>query len=558
MSQHKAQLSSISTEDVGQWTVPQIASKRIAMSPDKIFVEEVNGPSESYAQFWKHAQAFAYYLSELGIQPGDHVVIFASNSIPALHAWMAAGLLGAVDVSVNTGFRSGSLQHVLSISQPKVIISDVGLLASLAELPDKPSTLEHIIVVGSAVPRGLLSTWVGRVAIHFYKDVLAVECQQSDGFPKAKPADLATIVFTSGTTGPAKGVMMPHAQVCLIAHQTIQETEMHERDVFYNAHPLFHIAGKFMGVLATLAAGGTLILGRKFDAKSWLNNIQKYAATIGIAHGPMIEMIYAENSRPDDKKNMLRRLMCCPLPKGIGTEFQERFGLKAIEMWGMSEIGCPVWTSRQSVPVLGSCGKILTEWYDVNIVDPETDKPLPDGEPGEIVVRPKHPWTTMLGYLGMPEETVSSWRNLWFHSGDMAYRDSVGNMFFMDRIGDRIRRRAENISSYDIEAAAMEHAGVKESAAVGIPSGYEFDDDIVIYVIPSEKSMLNPLDLLNFLSQRLPHFMVPRYIEILEEFPRTPTNKVKKKELRSRGLGPKCWDRKAEGVSLISLHSNNE
>jgi len=191
----------------------------------------------------------------------------------------------------------------------------------------------------------------------------------------------------------------------------------------------------------------------------------------------------------------------------------------------------------------------------VEVVDPETDRPVPDGTAGEIVVRSRHPWTTMLCYMGMPEETVNAWRNLWFHTGDIAVRDSNGNMFYIDRKGDRIRRRAENISSFDIEAAVADFPGVKECVAVGVPSGYENDDDILVYIVTMEDAVVEPPALLSFLARALPHFMVPRYIEIIDELPRTPTNKVKKKQLSQRGIQTSTWDRKGAGVSLKELIS---
>jgi crotonobetaine/carnitine-CoA ligase len=276
---------------------------------------------------------------------------------------------------------------------------------------------------------------------------------------------------------------------------------------------------------------------------------------MSIAHGPMIEMIFAMPPSEKDRTHAMRRLMCCPLPKGIGPAFEERFGLRGVEMWGMTEIGCPLWTDLDGPRPSGTCGRLIEDWYELQIVDPETDMALETGQTGEIVVRPKKPFTTMLGYLGRPEATVEAWRNLWFHTGDAAYRNADGFYFFVDRIRDRIRRRAENISSYDIEAAAQTYPGILEVAAVGVPSGMEGDDDIKLCIVAQAGIDIDPAAVIQFLFNTLPHFMVPRYIEVLQAMPRTPTNKIRKRELAEAGIDNATWDRHKAGIRLKDLRT---
>ncbi|MCK0754347.1 AMP-binding protein [Chromohalobacter japonicus] len=542
-----------SPDIISKWTVPKLVSERAAKSSGSLFVKEINGKEETYGKFIHNSKILSSFLYKTGVQPGERVAILANNSIPALHAWLAANLLGAIDVSINTGLRGQPLKHVLNASSPKIIIIDSELVGSLAELEDGITRLETLLILDDRNDIDLTKTWLGRLSIARYTEAIEKFNFEQIDFPVVRPSDIASVIFTSGTTGPAKGVMMPHAHVCLLALQTIYEARINESDVYYSVHPLFHIAGKFMGVLAILAAGGKLILDKKFDATSWLDNICDNKATISIAHGPMIEMIYAQGPRKADQENSLTRLLCCPLPKGIGKEFVERFNVYPIEMWGMSEIGCPCWTSQQDRFIPGSCGRVLSGWYEVMIIDPRDDSPVPSGEVGEIVVRPKHPWTMMTGYIGMPEETVKSWKNLWFHTGDLAYQDDEGNIFFIDRKGDRIRRRSENISSYEIESAARKYSNIKDCAAIGVPSAYESDDDIMLYIVSQPGIRIVPEELLGFLANNLPHYMVPRYIEAVSELPRTQTNKVKKGELRLRGFNDNTWDRKSAGIDLKEL-----
>jgi len=195
----------------------------------------------------------------------------------------------------------------------------------------------------------------------------------------------------------------------------------------------------------------------------------------------------------------------------------------------------------------------MEDAVDFQIIDPETDEPVADGETGEFVVRNKEPWTLMQGYMGMPEKTTETWRNLWFHTGDMGYRDAEGYIYFVDRFKDRIRRRAENISSYDIEVVVGTHPAIAECAAIGVPSEFVSDDDIKLCVVRNPGATLEPAALIEFLVKGLPYYMVPRYIEFLDALPRTPTNKIKKAEMRAEGMTENTWDRQAAGVSVRQI-----
>lgn len=528
-----------------RWTIREIALRRLASSPNDPFVSEVDGRTENYGRFIERSSALAHFFAECGVAVGHTVAVLCHNGIPALHGWMAASLIGAVDVTVNSAYRGELLAHVFRTTQPKVALVDARLLDVLLEVRDQLPFLTDVVLIGACkVPGDDYGFQLSQ-----YEEV--VEAPQPMPARHIEPQDPTAVMFTSGTTGPSKAVLLPNAQVCLLAHQVIVNTRLSANDVYYNAHPLHHIAGKFMGVLAVFTAGGHLVLDQKFDAEAWLARIRRVGATVSIAHGPMIEMIHATAPTADDRNHQLRRLMCCPLPKSIGGAFEQRFDLRGIEMWGMTEVTCPCWTSFDGGHPLGSCGKPMNEWFDVRIVNPETDRELPRGETGEIVVRPRFPWTTFAGYLGAPEATVDAWRNLWFHTGDAGWRDDDGYFFILDRIKDRIRRRAENISSYEIEAAALQLAGIREAAAVGVPSGMEGDDDIKLCVALDR--LVEPADILTFLAARLPHFMVPRYIEIMASLPRTPTNKLKKRELRDAGVGDQTWDRHRAGIRLKQL-----
>jgi crotonobetaine/carnitine-CoA ligase len=435
------------------------------------------------------------------------------------------------------------------MAKPAVAVSSAELIPQLLEANTAVGCLRSLIVVGQLDCAPNMNE-LG-IDVLSYEQILAAGSNKIPEAPVA-PATIGSVMFTSGTTGPAKGVMMPNGQLCMVALQVIEAARMQDTDVFYCAHPLNHIAGKYMGVLASFVAGGEIVLDDRFEAASWLARIRDCGATITIAHGPMIEMIALQPSAPTDRDHRMRRLMCCPMPRHLAGDFEQRFDLQGIEMWGMTEIGSPTWTSLDRPRVPGSCGRLLHNYYDLRIVDPDTDEEMPPNLIGEVVVRPLYPSTIMQGYLGMPQETVQSWRNLWFHTGDAAYLDDTGSMFFVGRLKERIRRRAENISAYDIEVAALSFPQVREVAAVGVPSEFEDDDDIKLCIVC--EGAINPVDLLTFLAARLPPFMVPRYIELADALPRTPTNKVRKLELSAAGVGPKTWDRNQENVRLRDLY----
>jgi crotonobetaine/carnitine-CoA ligase len=464
--------------------------------------------------------------------------------LEAVHAWFGASILGAVDVTLNTAYRGQTLSHGVNLSGARLIVLDTELLRKLREVEGDLESLEVVATIGE--PREV-------PAFERLKVVSLDEVEPVAELPEVEGPtyrDLASVVYTSGTSGPAKGVLISHAQAYASGREAADGFRMTSDDVFYCFHPLFHVAPKFYAVYASLLCGARVVLDRRFEASTWLGRVRSYGATLTIAHGPMIEQIAAEPQRPDDADNPLRAFMAAPFPAAIAEEFEARFDARGLEVYGMTEITTVTWRPLDEPLRLGSCGKVLDDVFDVRVVD-ENDEELPPGEVGEIVVRSKHPWTLMAGYLSMPEQTIAAWRNLWFHTGDAAYFDEDGWMYYVDRARDRIRRRAENISSYDVEVGATSHPGVLEAAAVGVASAYEADDEIKLYVVAA--SELEPLELLEHLVAHLPHYMVPRYIEFVSELPRTPTNKVRKTYLRELGVTEATWDRKTAAVSIREI-----
>lgn len=542
--------SATMTSDRTKWTLPQILRHQAETAPDRPFLHVIGEGSATRREAYKVALRIAGGLQALGVTPAKAVAVMSPTSMPAVNAWLGINLAGAVEVNVNGAYRGQTLEHALNMIETETIFIEHRHLADLAAIQDRLPHLRRAIHFRLAdAPEAPLPAFkrielvpYGRVADH-----------APGSLPNVARTDIASMIYTSGTTGPAKAVLMPHGQIHFLAQRTVEQLRAGPDDVFYCFHPLFHMAGKFMGILAMLMAGGSIVLDRSFDPETWVRRIREHGATVGLAHGPMLEMIFAQPERPDDADHTLKRMIMVPFPRAIAAQFEKRFGLRGIECWGMTEINAVCWSALDESLRPGSCGKVDADWYEFRVVDPDTDEELPTGEIGEFVVRPKMPWTIMQGYHGMPDKTVQTWRNFWFHTGDSGYVDPDGYVYFVDRLGDRIRRRAENISSYDIETAAMSHPAVLECAAVAVPSEYDGDDDVMLCVARKPGAELDAYALLTHLAPLLPHFMVPRYVAFLDALPRTPTNKLQKAKLRALPEGTAIWDRKAANVSLRDL-----
>lgn len=335
---------------------------------------------------------------------------------------------------------------------------------------------------------------------------------------------------------------MPHAHVYLFGLGTIENMHLTETDVFYIVLPLFHANAMFMQLYATLIAGATAVLRERFSASRWIHDIVEYGATITNSLGVVIAFALSQKPSALDKKNKLRAIGVAPNSPELDSQLRERFGVKdVIGLYGMTEINIPLYT-EPGVPRPGSCGKLWDRYYEVQIVDPESDMPVPPNTVGEILVRPKLPFGFMTEYMNMPEKTVEAWRNFWFHTGDAATMDDEGYVYFVDRIKDCIRRRGENISSFEVERVIAQHPAVVEVAAIAVKSEITGGEDEVKVVVVLNKTV----DIETFgeyCQQHLPRFAVPRYVEFVDSLPKTPTNKIQKSELRKLGITLDTWDR---------------
>ena len=361
-----------------------------------------------------------------------------------------------------------------------------------------------------------------------------------------KASEPQTIIYTSGTTGPAKGVMDPHTKICHSALEYIEAIKATPKDVFFTCLPLFHANARILCIYPAMLLGTKAVIYERFSASRFWEQIKKAKATVFNSLGAMANFIYNQPRKVDDDDNPVRVCAAFPMPKQIYEDFEKRFKLKVVEGYGLTEVAIITYNPYDK-PKIGSCGK-ETKSFEVRIVD-ENDFPVPPGTVGEIVARGKIPWVTSLGYWNMPEKTVELMMNHFYHTGDAGYLDEDGYMYFVDRMKDYIRRRGENISSFDIECAVNAHPKVVESAAISVKSELS-EDEVKIVVVLKKEGRLAPEELLAFCEERMPYFAVPRYVEFVESLPKTPNEKVQKSKLREASITANTWDREKAGYKV--------
>lgn len=521
-------------------TLPAVLRKGASTHPDKVCVSTISGESLSYAELLALAERRAAGLAAMGVGKGDRVLLIMNNSIDMIACWFAVNLLGAVEVPTNTANRGASLVHIANNSGAQVAIIDAQYASTLSEVAGELDTIAKVVVRGESAALNWPTTPLADLDLCTGPAPNIVVAHQ----------DPSSIIYTSGTTGPAKGVVVPHGHMYTFAVHVVEQLRIVEDDVYYVCLPMFHANAQFMQVYASLIAGASVVLADAFSASGWLDDLRSSGATVTSLLGVMAQYVYNRPESPRDSEHGVRRMITIPIPAVIAEDFERRFDTRCVEAYGMTETCLPIYRPLDEPLRPGSCGKALDDWFEVAIVDPVTDEPLPDGQVGEIVVRPRFPFTTFLHYHAMPERTVEAWRNLWFHTGDAGRRDADGYFYFLDRLNDRIRRKGENVTAYDIEVALTELPEVDDCAVIARPAAEGEDDIKAFLVIPDGTTPPDPVDVLAHCVKRLPYFAVPRYLEFIGDLPKTPTGKVLKRTLRAMPEAAGEWDREQAGWTV--------
>jgi carnitine-CoA ligase len=483
-----------------------------------------SGRSLSFVDVRELASRRAAQLAAEGIAPGDVVAAMSDDRPTVLELWLGCSWLGAAYLPVNTALKGTGLEHVLADSGACALVID-GSLRDRLEAIERPPALERLWTLDGGV------------------DALP---PPADPVPAhaCRPGDTSAVLYTSGTTGPAKGVLCPQAQWYWWAVVTGRVLGVGEGDILATCLPLFH-TNALNTFCQALLAGGTFVPGPRFSASRFWDWLAAEGATVTYLLGPMASILLRTPPSAGDRAHAVSVALAPASPTEVHGPFRDRFGVELIDGWGSTETNFVLANERGAVRP-GSLGRCVPE-FEAQVVDND-DEPVLDGTPGELVVRSRVPYAFATGYV-RPEPTVAAWRNLWHHTGDRVVRDADGSFRFVDRIKDVIRRRGENVSSFEVEQVLMGHPDVALAAAVPVPAELG-EDEVLAFVVPRAGTVLDPAKLIRWCEPRLAYFAVPRFIELMEQLPQTPSGKVEKQALRERGLTATTWDREAAGVTV--------
>lgn len=501
-------------------------------TPDKTSIIFPGGTAWTYRELRDVVRQTALGLQQIGVTQGDNVIVWLPNGPDAVRTLFAINYLGATVVPVNLAYRGRILEHVVRNSEARTAVIHHELLPRLNDID--LSALRQAIVIGSS------GSGNPKLYVHPAETLLTASGQLAPPARPIAPWDTQMVIYTSGTTGPSKGVLSSYLHLYTGGRSPFHYLTKDDR--YLVNLPLFHIGG--IGVLNhMLLIGGSVVLVESFETAKFWSVVRETQSTSTTLLGVMASFLVKQPPAPTDRGHGLKTAIMVPLAED-SSQFSQRFGCDVYTAFNMTEISSPLVSGVNPGPI-GSCGK-PREGIEARLVD-ENDCEVAPGTVGELILRTDRPWAMNHGYLGNPEATARAWRNGWFHTGDAFRTDATGNFFFVDRMKDAIRRRGENISSFEVETEVCAHPAVKEAAAVAVPSDVG-EDDVLVAVSLAPGATLDPADLIRFLIPRMAHFMVPRYVRIVDLLPRTPTQKVEKHLIRAEGVAAGTFDRDAAGI----------
>ncbi len=525
--------------DQERWVLPQLLRQRAEELGAKPFLSfAADDASVTYQQADERSDRLAAGLAELGVSAGDRVMVMMGNRLEFVLTWFALNKIGAFHAPINVDYRGEFLEHLVNTAQAKVMVLEHRFLEVVLASAQNMPALQTLIVVGGPLPQQ-----AGRLSTLAFSELPS---EQEPPTVSVRPSDTYAVLFTSGTTGRSKGALMPYAHGHLLNERNLNLLDLDGESSYISELPLFHI-NAHMTVYGCMIVGAHARMEERFSASRWLERVRESGATHSSMLGVMVDFVLRQPPSEHDREHNLRSVWMVPCSPALSNRFRDRFGVERIvTSYGTSEVGM---VARRVVDRSDRVhsGKVDPEFYDVAIVD-EDDRPLDTGQVGEIVVRTHLPWTVTHGYFGMEDRTVQAFRNLWFHTGDAGRFDEDGNLYFVDRLADRIRRRGENVASADVEHVLASHDAIAEAAVVAVDADEEGgEDEIKACLVLVEGAQIDFEVFWAWCEERLPYFAVPRYLEILEQLPKTPTEKVIKTELRSLDGGSQIMDRGAMG-----------
>lgn len=527
-----------------QDTVIDALARAVSAYPDKM-VLDFSGETYTYKELDGLTTKFAHSLANLGVQAGDRVVSMLDNNIDAIVTWLAVNKLCAISVPLNTALRGSFLRHQISDASANILVCEADYLNRVVAIDSELPELKTVLVRGSGEKPDATDLVIKPLSDHRGENESPLDV-------KPNPQDLAALIYTSGTTGPSKGCMLSYNYMCNLARQQLNAAPIVHDDILWTPLPLFHLNALSTGFISTILVGGTVSFSPRFSVSGFWPAIEQSGATAISILGAMGNLL----ANADDNDAMLRckgqihTVRGNPFSEEMKSTWRNRFGAKQVGSngYGLTEAAVVTTIAAGEYAAPGSSGKISPQ-FDVRIVDDE-DVEVPIGESGEIIIRPLQPNVMFQGYWQRPEATMKVMRNMWFHSGDIGRFDEDGFFYFVDRKKDYLRRRGENISSFELEQTFLEHPAIENVAVHAVPSEI-IEDDVKLTAILKTGISLQEKELCQWAVERVPYYAVPRYIEFRTEFPTNPQGRVLKYQLREEGVTANTWDITHSDIKLV-------
>ena len=525
-------------------TIPAVLDVQAAERPDQMALH-VAGVPLSYAELAGRSVSAANALSGLGVGPGDRVAILMATSHEWVVLWFGLSRCGAVTVPINTAYKGEFLAHQLRDSGATMVAVDESLLDHVLAITAHVPSLRTVLVREDG--DGESGPWRAGVAGTeglIFESIACLDAGDAGRFQSAARWNQpGAIFYTSGTTGPSKGALATQHYLLSAAQTMVDCWGLQPGETVYAPLPLFHLSA-VGSVLGPMLAGGTGVIDRAFSVQGTWDQVRRHRAVGVLGAGAMVSMLWSLPPDEGDHDLPIRFLSAAPVAKELYHAVQARWGCRIVTCYGLSEAFPLTIAGVDDDNPPGASGRVNPD-FEVRVVDDE-DHAVPSGTVGEIVCRPRRQHVMFEGYDGRDRETVEQVRNLWFHTGDLARFDDEGNLYYADRKKDAMRRRGENISSFEIEQALARYDAVAEVAAVGVPSELG-EDEVMVYVVAKPGCNLELVDFMDFCCEQLPYFAVPRYVDVCGELPKNAVGRVLKHELRAQGIRYSAWDREGAG-----------
>ena len=525
-------------------TVIDALDRAVARHPDRILLD-IGGEFFSYGDIDRLSTRLANALRKLGVRQAETVVTMLDNNADAIVSWLAINKLRAVSVPINTALRGEFLRHQIVDAEAKLIICEGDYLERIRTLIGDLPSVKTVLCRGAIDP-GAHSPGVQIAPLN--------EFRGNDDAPlrdKPQPSDLACLIYTAGTTGPSKGCMLSYNFMCNLARLQLRAGPATENDITITPLPLFHMNAVCVGVLSNILVGARVTILPRFSVSNFWPEVQRSGATIASILGSMGALLAQAADQEAMKKcfGQIHTVRGNPFTESTKQIWRERFGARQVggNGYGLTEACVVTSLPAGEYAAPGSSGKRIPD-FDVRIVD-DLDRELPANVPGEIIVRPLRPDIMFQGYWRRPEETLRLMRNLWFHTGDIGKFDEEGFFYFIDRKKDYLRRRGENISSFEMESAFAQHPDIAEVAVHAVPA-VNGEDDVKVTAVRHPHSQLTAEDLFRWSMGKVPYYALPRYIEFRESLPKNPQGRVLKYELREQGKTPATWDSEETDIKI--------